>query len=122
LKPKHASKRSTDHHNVQNNNNAMASDDSVNKSFTTAILSPIATSRTRPTYASLHKAQSELNGNVASIHTNLGGGLHGHLALTIAPAAYLVLSNQIEFVPPANPPANPGHPAGVTALIINEAN
>jgi hypothetical protein len=81
----------------------MASDDRVTKSFTTAIISPIATSRARPSYASLQQAQSELNGNAASVHTNLGGGLHDHLTLAISEAEYLTLSNDIVFVPPDNP-------------------
>jgi hypothetical protein len=100
----------------------MATEERVTKSFTTTILTPIATSRNRPTYASIKLAQSELNGNAASVHTNLGGGLHGHLALTIPSAKYLTLSNNTAFVPPVNPPPNPVHVAGATAITVNEDN
>jgi hypothetical protein len=79
----------------------MSAGDRVTKSFTTTINNPIVTSHSRPSYTSLHIAQSELNGNAASVHTNLGRCLHGHLALTISAAAeYLALSNNIEFIPP----------------------
>jgi hypothetical protein len=100
----------------------MASDDRVTKSFTTAIISPIATSQARPSYASLQQAQSKLNGNTTSVHTNLGGGLHGRLTLAISEAQYLTLSKDIAFIPPDIPTPNPVHAPGATALIINEAN
>jgi hypothetical protein len=101
-------------------------DDRVTKSFTSprtaAILTPIATGRNRPSCASLHIAQYELNGNAGSVHANLGDGLHGHLALTITTPEYLALSKDIALVSPDNPTPNPAHPTGATAIVINEAN
>jgi hypothetical protein len=63
-----------------------------------------------------------LNGNVASVHSNLGDGLHGHLALTILTNEYLTLTNNITFVTPVNPPPQPVHPAGTTGNQITESN
>jgi hypothetical protein len=100
----------------------MAAEDSVAKVFTKAVISPIATSQTRPTYASLCIAQSELSSNAALVHSNLGSGLHGHLALTLTTPEYLALSHNISFVPPANSPAQPVHVAGATAPDISEAD
>jgi hypothetical protein len=69
----------------------------------------------------LCKAQTQLNANAASIHSNGGNGTLGHLVLMMAPAAYLALS-RVPFIPPVNPPLVPLHTAGVTAAQITKTN
>jgi hypothetical protein len=56
-----------------------------------------------PTYETLHTLNQELKSNAISVHSNLGGGQHGHLGLVISPNAYALLSNM--------PYARPGYPA-----------
>jgi hypothetical protein len=47
----------------------------------TTTITPIIDSHSRTSYASLGVTQTELNGNNAAlVHSNLGDGLHGHLA------------------------------------------
>jgi hypothetical protein len=82
--------------------------------FPTTTITPITDSQSHPLYASLRVTQTELNGSAASVHSNLGNGLHGHLALTILTTKYLVLTNNVQFVAPINPLAQPIHPAGAT--------
>ena len=72
-------------------------------SFTTPILTRISNG-TIPTYATLAKAQYELNQNATAIHSNRGGGCHGHLALLVSPERYLIIAGTA-FVPPIVPPA-----------------
>jgi hypothetical protein len=55
-----------------------------------------------PTYESITDITRLLNTNSASIHSELGDGQLGHLALTISPAVYATLS-AIPFVAPLNP-------------------
>jgi hypothetical protein len=61
-------------------------------SFPKPIKTPIESQQTCPSYASLNIAQSELNRNAASIHSNLGGGQHVHIALIIKEALLLTKS------------------------------
>jgi hypothetical protein len=56
-----------------------------------------------PTYETLHTLNQELKSNAMSVHSNLGGGQHGHLGLVVSPNAYALLANM--------PYARPGHPA-----------
>jgi hypothetical protein len=56
-----------------------------------------------PTYETLHTLNQELKSNAISVHSNLGGGQHGHLGLVVSPNAYALLSNI--------PYDRPGHPA-----------
>lgn len=100
----------------------MASTDSrITANFPTPVLTLIASATTPPTYHSLRLLQKEINANAASVHSNDGGGLHGHLALTISAADYLVLAG-VAFIPPVAPPIAPVVPPGATGLVINEAN
>jgi hypothetical protein len=46
-----------------------------------------------PTYDTLHKLNQEIKSNATSVHSNLGGGQHGHLGLVISPIAYAFLSD-----------------------------
>jgi hypothetical protein len=94
----------------------------ITQSFPITTITPIADTHTRPSYASLRIAQTELNGNAASVHSNHGGGEHGHLALTVPTAELLALTNNIPFDIPENPPAQPVHPAAATGPMIAEIN
>jgi hypothetical protein len=82
------------------------------------LLSVVATDVQPPTYQSIQTLQLELNENAASVHSTRGGGLHGHLALTIAPAVYVAHAN-VAFIEPVAP-ANPIFPAGATQAQIAE--
>lgn len=92
-------------------------------SFPVKTLTPIATSLTKPTYASLQIAQLQLNGNATSIASDSGDGILGHLQLTIKPAAYQAASQgNVPFIAPVNPGAAPVHGNGATGAQIAETN
>jgi hypothetical protein len=74
----------------------------------------------QPTYESITDVTRLLNTNAASIHSELGGGNHGHLILTISAAVYTTLSPTV-FIAPANPGPNVIIPAGATAPQISAA-
>jgi hypothetical protein len=67
-------------------------------SFTTPILTRISNGAI-PTYATLAKAQFELKQNATSIHSNRGGGCHGHLALLVSPERYLTITGTAFIAP-----------------------
>jgi hypothetical protein len=92
---------------------------SVIANFPNQTLTPFATESVPPTFSSLQLLQLELNENAASVHSSRGGGQHGHLTLTIAPATYLAHVG-VAFVVPPTPPANPVVPAAATAAQITE--
>ena len=83
---------------------------------------PIASSTTELTYESLCNAQTQLNANATSVHSNSGGGCHGHLVLTMPPAEYALLPNVVAFITPVCPPDHPVHPAQATQPQITEIN
>ena len=56
-----------------------------------------------PTYDSLHQMQLELKSNALSVHSNLGGGTHGHLGLLMTAAQYALVSDA-----PYERPEHPG--------------
>ena len=56
----------------------------------------------RPTYESLHNMQLELKANAISVHSNLGGGNHGHLGLLMTDPQYALVSNTA-YVRPVHP-------------------
>ena len=68
------------------------------KGFPHPILSPIATTTQEPTYKSLRLAQMQFNANASSVHSNSGGGSHGHLVLTMPPAEFALLPNIVAFI------------------------
>jgi hypothetical protein len=72
-----------------------------------------------PNYETITDVTRLLNANAASIHSKLGGGNYGHLALTISAASYATLS-PVAFVPPANPGTTPVIPPLATAAIIGQ--
>jgi hypothetical protein len=85
-------------------------------------LTLIGTTTSQPTYLTIENAQRELNANAISVHSFGGGGLNGHLALTITPAAYLAIAG-VPFVPPDAPPSEPVFPNDApTSAQITEAN
>ena len=63
-----------------------------------------------PNYATITEICSKLNANAASVHSDDGNGLLGHLALTIGTNEYNELSN-MEWTTPANP--------GIRGIINN---
>jgi hypothetical protein len=76
-----------------------------------------------PAYESITDVTRLLNANAASVHSELGGGALGHLALTISPAVYAMLL-ATPFVAPNNPGpapilANNGTAAQINATICN---
>jgi hypothetical protein len=78
---------------------AATSVESFIESFPHPIIPPI---EGLPTYKSITDVTRLLNTNAASIHSELGDGQLGHLALTISPAVYAPLS-AIPFVAPPYP-------------------
>ena len=74
-----------------------------------------------PTYAAIAELHLLLNQNAASVDSDLGGGQHGHLALTVSAAVYATIS-AIPFVAPINPGPHPIQAPGATAAQIAEAN
>jgi hypothetical protein len=55
----------------------------------------------------LRIVQRELNSDALSIITTGAHTQWGHLALTMAPAVYLALTNGLAFMPPAHPGDDP---------------
>lgn len=93
----------------------------VTSNFPNPVLTPIGTTTVKPNWTSLHLLQREINANASSIYSNLGGGLHGHLTLTIDANAYLALAG-VAFAVPIAPPDDPVLPANPTGPQITEAN
>jgi hypothetical protein len=89
---------------------------SVTASFPFPELTRFASDLQPPTYASLQLLQREINSNAMSVHSDAGGGLHGHLGLTITPARYLAVA-QVPYPPPPVPPVIPVVPAAPAAAI-----
>jgi hypothetical protein len=75
-----------------------------------------------PTYATIRFALTQLNANATTVLLYAGDGIHGHLALTLLPAAYLLHSGNVPFIASFNGPFNPIHPAAATAAQISEIN
>ena len=66
-----------------------------------------------PTYTTLHAMHELLNSNAASVNTNLGCGMLGHLCLNSPPTVYATFSTT-RFVPHTNLGATPVIPEGTT--------
>ena len=88
--------------------------DSIIESFPHPTIPPITG---LPTYDTIAGFLRQLNANAASVHSERGGGLLGHLALTVSPAVYTTLSNVV-FNPPNNPGAVPIVPNNATAAQL----
>jgi hypothetical protein len=101
----------------------MASIEASSFDFPHPVLTKIGDNNTEPTFASIPIAHVELNANVASIYSARGGGLHGHLALTIAANDYIERSlGNKPFEPPTAPPAFPSHSDTASDAQIAETN
>ena len=72
-----------------------------------------------PTYESIKRLNDDISANAASVHTDLGGGAHGYLGMTVSPAIYATISNTAFTRPPS-----PTAPAltGLTGPQITAAN
>ena len=84
-----------------------SADKTLLSAFPVPQLTPVAEGSTLPSFTSLRIVQRELNSNALSI---INTGAHtqwGHLALTMAPAAYLTRTNGLAFVPPVHPGDDP---------------
>eukprot|EP00957_Ditylum_brightwellii_P077497 5888759-Ditylum_brightwellii.AAC.1 len=73
-----------------------------------------------PTWDSIKAIHLHLNGNAASVPSDLGGGQHGHLGLTIGGAEYQTLTGH-PFAQPANPSVTP-HPRNPYKLPAQQAD
>lgn len=78
--------------------------------FEKSELTPI---RGEPTYHTLERLLKELKANARNVHSNLGGGAHGHLGLVISPASYAHIS-AVPFTRPAFPGTTAVIPGGAT--------
>ena len=88
----------------------------VTANFPHPVLTPFATPVQPPTHASIKLLQRELNANAMSVHSNAGGGLHGHLVLTLTPARYRAVAG-VPYPAPQPPPALVV--AGAAAAVAN---
>ena len=53
-------------------------------------------------YATIKVLNNQISANTMSVHRNLGGGTHGHLAATVSPTIYCTITTT-PFVAPTNP-------------------
>ena len=77
---------------------AMSSVEGVLANFPTPILPNIGGEPTREVLIEIHRL---ISGNAASVALNIGGGRHGHLALTMTAEEYTEQTG-FAFVPPHN--------------------
>lgn len=75
----------------------------ISKAFPQQHLTPIIRI---PTYETISILHIKLNANSCSIRTSLGGGLNGHLGITIYPNEYLKETGD-NFVCPLDPLLTP---------------
>ena len=68
----------------------------------------------KPTYDQIDKVETKMKTNAASVATELGGGVHGHLGMLMSEAEYATIS-RIPFAPPENPGLQPIIPPNTTA-------
>jgi hypothetical protein len=69
----------------------------------------------KPTNTTLQLLQRQLFTNARSVPSNRGGGLHGHLAILLSPADYLLRAG-VAFIMPVHP-GDPPAPVGTAAII-----
>ena len=73
-----------------------------------------------PTYTIISEVHKELKTNVSSVHSNLGGGQHGLLGLTLQDSTYTTLTGVL-FILPTNPGTVPIIPAGSSGPQISQS-
>ena len=66
----------------------MANVESIKESFP---FPAIARFPGRPTFESISEIHVKLKANASSIHSELGGGTHGLLGLTLQPGTYMMI-------------------------------
>ena len=93
---------------------------SITASFPIPVLTAIATATSLPTFATIRLTQTQLNSNAVTVPSHEGDGIHGHLALTLTPAAYVIRSGGFPFTAPVNGPCQPDHPVPSTGPQIAE--
>jgi hypothetical protein len=69
----------------------------------------------KPTNTTLQLLQRQLFTNARSVPSTRGGGTHGHLAMLLSPADYLLRAG-VPFIIPVHP-GNPPEPIGTAAVI-----
>ena len=74
----------------------------------------------QPTYETLLVLSNEVRANAASVPSTLGGGLYGHLGLTMSDIRYATLANSAPWITPGNPGVF-APPAGATGPQIEAA-
>eukprot|EP00978_Attheya_sp_CCMP212_P013088 scaffold32736_cov48-Attheya_sp.AAC.3 len=84
----------------------MASTNDITMNFIHPVLTTLATKLEEPTYQSICVAHTELHNNAAAVFSSAGGGVHGHLALTMTDAEYLAIAGTT-YIVPINPPREP---------------
>ena len=99
----------------------MSNDGKTHLDLPHKVLDPICPTGTKPTFRTLRVAQLQLNMNAISVRSHRGDGNHGHLVLTLTPAAFLLTTN-VPFIVPPMPLLDPVHVAGATAAQITEDN
>jgi hypothetical protein len=92
----------------------------VTANFPFPVLTPFATDHQPPTHTTILLLQRELNSNAMSVHSNDGGGLHGHLTLTVTPQRYLNIAGAANAFPVPVAPVPLINPAG-TQIQVAEA-
>jgi hypothetical protein len=97
-----------------------SADKTLLSAFPVPVLTLVAEGSTLPSFTSLRIVQRELNSNSLSVISTGAHTQWGHLALTMAPGAYLALTNGLAFAPPVHPGDDPVFAAGATAPLITE--
>lgn len=80
----------------------MTTIEKIRKFFPFSSIEPIVR---RPSYETIHEMHYKLNTNSALVHTDLGGGTLGFLALIVPPAVYNTISNTPFIAPISMGPA-----------------
>ena len=74
-----------------------------------------------PTFAEISRINVLLNANAASVHSNLGDGRNGLLALTVTQQVYMSITG-VPFIYPMNPGPIPTIPDVAAASTISTIN
>jgi hypothetical protein len=75
----------------------------------------------KPTAATLKHLKKEVYANARSVHSDLGGGLNGHLGIVMANAPYILRAGQM-FDAPMHPGPQAAHAANATQAQILAAD
>ena len=83
-------------------------------------LKPISNGTADPTFQRIRTVCTKLNINAAYVFISLGGGLHGHLAITITSDKYTDTTATTSFVVPVNSATAPVQSSTSTTEKIDE--